>query len=138
MAQRKRPASRAKRGTKRKRAPARDNRGASVVLFGAGLVLLVLALVPGQSVWRWLHDVQRGLLGLCSWLVGPFLMYLAVCMARGQKLAPPLIKGILVMLFASGTSLVFSPTYFEGMTGVQVIAPSVFRFMAAAMATEWA
>ena len=122
MAQRKRPASRAKRGTKRKRAPARDNRGASVVLFGAGLVLLVLALVPGQSVWRWLHDVQRGLLGLCSWLVGPFLMYLAVCMARGQKLAPPLIKGILVMLFASGTSLVFSPTYFEGMTGVQVIA----------------
>ena len=55
MAQRKKPASRAKRGTKRKRAPARDNRGASVVLFGAGLVLLVLALVPGQSVWRWLH-----------------------------------------------------------------------------------
>lgn len=122
MAQRKKPASRAKRGTKRKPSPARDNRGASVVLFGVGLVLLVLALVPGQSVWLWLHNVQRGLLGLCSWLVGPFLMYLAVCMARVQKLAPPLIKGILVMLFASGTSLVFSPTYFEGMTGVQVIA----------------
>ena len=121
MAQRKKPASRTKRGTKGKRPPAKDNRGASVALFGVGLVLLVMALVPGQSVWLWLHNAQRGLLGLCSWLVGPFLMYLAVCMAQGQKLAPPLIKGILVMLFASGTSLVFSPVYFEGMTGMQVI-----------------
>ena len=56
----------------------------SVLLFGLGLLLLCMAFIPGQSAWSLLRAGLFGVFGVCSYAVGPLLVYLAVLIARRQ------------------------------------------------------
>ena len=74
----------------------------------AGLLLLVLAFVPGVSAWKVLHDLLFGLFGCGSFVLGAAVCYLAVLYTRGEDLLPRILKLVLGLLFASGTVIVFS------------------------------
>ena len=74
----------------------------------AGLLLMVLAFVPGISAWKVLHDVLFGLFGCGSFVLGAAVCYLAVLYTRGEDLLPRILKLVLGLLFASGTVVVFS------------------------------
>ena len=74
----------------------------------AGLLLLVLAFVPGVSAWKVLHDLLFGLFGCGSFVLGAAVCYLAVLYTRGEDLLPRILKLVLGLLFASGTVVVFS------------------------------
>ena len=85
----------------------------SVLLFGLGLLLLCMAFIPGQSAWSLLRAGLFGVFGVCSYAVGPLLVYLAVLIARRQPFWVQLAKALLLMMFVSGTALVFSKTQLQ-------------------------
>ncbi|MBQ9964607.1 MAG: DNA translocase FtsK [Clostridia bacterium] len=57
------------------------NQTAAVLLFAGAILLLCIALIPGESLWGWLHNVLLGLFGVCTYIL-PFLIgYVAVMCA---------------------------------------------------------
>ncbi len=57
------------------------NQSAAVLLFAGAILLLCIALIPGGSLWGWLHNVLLGLFGVCTYIL-PFLIgYVAVMCA---------------------------------------------------------
>lgn len=97
------------------------------VLFG-GLLLMELALVPGSSVWRTLHDVLFGLFGCGALVLGPAICYLAILYTLGgektweEEAGPYLTKLALGLIFACGTVIVFSDIEPEGLSGLEMLA----------------
>ena len=98
----------AKRRTSRRKNRAQDRMTAGLGTLFAGLLLIVLAFVPGASAWNVLHNVLFGLFGCGSFVLGTALCYLAVLYTRGEDLLPRILKLVLGLLFASGTVIVFS------------------------------
>lgn len=60
-----------KRSLKRRRV-------ASVVLFAAGIVLTLLAIIPGTQGWNALYSVMHGLFGVGAYTAGPLMIFSAV------------------------------------------------------------
>ena len=54
-----------------------------------GLLLIVLAFVEGDSVWRSAHQILFGLFGCGSFVLGAAVCYLAILYTRGQDLLMP-------------------------------------------------
>ena len=98
----------AKRKTSRRKSRAEERVTAGLGTLFAGLLLVVLAFVPGVSVWNALHNVLFGLFGVGSVVLGAAVCYLAVIYTRGEDLLPRILKLVLGLLFASGTVIVFS------------------------------
>ena len=90
MATKKRKTTAKRKTARRKRAEQRLPAGLGT-LFG-GLLLVVLAFVQGDSVWRALHDVLFGLFGCGSFVLGAAVCCLAVQYTRGEALAPRILK----------------------------------------------
>ncbi len=88
----------------------------------AGLLLVVLAFVQGDSVWRALHDVLFGLFGCGSFVLGAAVCCLAVQYTRGEDLLPKIFKLVLGLIFASGTVIVFSGIQPQGLSAFQMAA----------------
>ena len=88
----------------------------------AGLLLVVLAFVQGDSVWRALHDVLFGLFGCGSFVLGAAVCCLAVQSTRGEDLLPKIFKLVLGLIFASGTVIVFSGIQPQGLSAFQMAA----------------
>ena len=63
------------------------NLARSVLLVGLGLLCVALVLVPGQNLWRTLRSWYFGIFGITTYLVGPFLLYLAYLLASGYRVA---------------------------------------------------
>ena len=60
-----------------------NNLMASVVLTCLGLLSIALVLVPGAALWNTLRGWMFGCFGIVTYLIGPFLLYLAYLMAAG-------------------------------------------------------
>ena len=73
-----------------------------------GLLLIVLAFVEGDSVWKSAHQILFGLFGCGSFVLGAAVCYLAILYTRGQDLLMQVFKLLLGLIFASGTVIVFS------------------------------
>ncbi len=57
------------------------NQTAAVLLFAGAILLFCIALIPGASLWGWLHNLLLGLFGVCTYIL-PFLIgYVAVMCA---------------------------------------------------------
>ncbi len=88
----------------------------AIALFAVGLFAFALCIVEGQNVWSFFHNGIFGLFGLCAWLVGPALVYIAVLLAMDK---PNYVSRtwqvsiFLVLLCACFT--VFSGINFEGL-----------------------
>ena len=72
-----------------------------------GLLLIVLAFVEGDSVWKNAHQILFGLFGCGSFVLGAAVCYLAILYTRGQDLLMQVFKLLLGLIFASGTVIVF-------------------------------
>jgi DNA segregation ATPase FtsK/SpoIIIE and related proteins len=83
----------------------------SVILFALAVLFGCLVLIPGDSLWRWLHDMLLGLFG--SWVIlGPALMvYIAVITAMNKSWEAPTVRvwlSIFIIMFCCGTGYIFS------------------------------
>lgn len=47
-----------------------------------------MVLVPGQNMWKTLRGGLFGIFGVMTYLVGPFLLYLAYLLASGPTASP--------------------------------------------------
>ena len=116
-----------KRKSTARRAASRKKQAQQRLLAGlgtlfAGLLLVVLAFVQGDSVWRALHDVLFGLFGCGSFVLGAAVCCLAVQYTRGEDLLPKIFKLVLGLIFASGTVIVFSGIQPQGLSAFQMAA----------------
>ena len=78
-----------------------------------------MVLVPGQNMWKTLRGGLFGIFGVTTYLVGPFLLYLAYLLASGYRvtlfagkvaLMSVLCAGVPVICSASARSCVISNT----------------------------
>ena len=113
--------STARRAASRKK-QAQQRLPAGLGTLFAGLLLVVLAFVQGDSVWRALHDVLFGLFGCGSFVLGAAVCCLAVQYTRGEDLLPKIFKLVLGLIFASGTVIVFSGIQPQGLSAFQMAA----------------
>ena len=120
MATKKRKSTARRASSRKKRAEQRLPAGLSTLF--AGLLLVVLAFVQGDSVWRVLHDVLFGLFGCGSFVLGAAVCCLAVQYTRGEDLIPKIFKLVLGLVFASGTVIVFSGIQTQGLSAFQMVA----------------
>lgn len=105
MATRKRKTTTRRASSRKKRAEQRLPAGLGTLF--AGLLLVVLAFVEGDSAWKALHDVLFGLFGCGSFVLGAAVCCLAVQYTRGEDLLPKIFKLVLGLVFACGTVIVF-------------------------------
>ena len=59
----------------------------SVLLAGLGILCVAMVLVPGQNIWKVMRGGLFGIFGIMTYLVGPFLLYLAYLLASGYRVA---------------------------------------------------
>ena len=120
MATKKRKSTKRRTAARRKKAEQRLPAGLGT-LFG-GLLLMVLAFVQGDSVWRVLHDVLFGLFGCGSFVLGAAVCCLAVLYTRGEELLSHILKLVLGLIFVCGTIIVFSDIQPKGQSAFQMLA----------------
>ena len=70
----------------------------AIVLFALGVLLLCLAAIPGASAWNTVHNVLRGLMGWCCYLIGPLMMLVAVLLTMDRTAITPGLKSVSVVL----------------------------------------
>ena len=119
MATKKRKSTKRRTAARRKKAEQRLPAGLGT-LFG-GLLLIVLAFVQGDSVWRVLHDVLFGLFGCGSFVLGAAVCCLAVLYTRGEELLSRILKLVLGLIFVCGTVIVFSDIQPQGLSALQML-----------------
>ncbi len=89
----------------------------AVIAFVIGLLLLALALVPGQSVWKFFHDMLYGLFSFGIFLLIPAILYIAVLtsMDRPMKtIRRKIWQAVLLLLLVCSTFHVFLSTEAAG------------------------
>ena len=87
--------------SKKMRAGVLGGGGAAVSLAGClalGVLLLLLAAIPGDNAWNTVHNVLRGLMGWCCYLMGPLMMIVAVLLTMDRTAITPGLKSASVVL----------------------------------------
>lgn len=120
MATKKRKTTAKRAATRRKKAEQRIPAGVGTLFVG--LMLVVLAFVEGESVWKTLHDVLFGLFGCGSFVLGAAICCLAVQYTRGEDLLERIFKLFLGLIFASGTVIVFSDIQPQELSAFEMVA----------------
>ena len=99
-----------------------NNLVASVVLAALGLLCVALVLVPGAAFWHTLRGWMFGVFGIITYLLGPFLLYLAYLLAAGYKVEMFAAKTVLMATLIASVPVVFSRvTLGEGSTVWDVV-----------------
>ncbi|MBO5797664.1 MAG: DNA translocase FtsK 4TM domain-containing protein, partial [Clostridia bacterium] len=87
---------------------AREQLTALLLLVGA-ILCTALLLYEGKSLWGWIHNLIFGLFGLCSFLLPPIMVYLAVALAKGNgSIAGKLWQTGLLTAVVSSTLHIFN------------------------------
>lgn len=106
--------------TKSKSAPAKQQKTAmtggqrqimSVVLFGVSLFLLAVVLIPGENVWRVLHDFFFGVFGVLTYLFPVFLIVVAVLYAMDRlygSLSAKIVESAIVVVLIDAAVDIFA------------------------------
>ncbi|MDL2219833.1 DNA translocase FtsK [Ruminococcaceae bacterium OttesenSCG-928-O06] len=98
-----------KNTAKRPPAPKGDmDRRWAILLFGVGLFLAALAVIPGESGWAWLRsNLLFGTFGISAWVLGAMVVWWAVLVSMDKPVFPAIIKGVVLLFVFSGAALVF-------------------------------
>ncbi len=80
----------------------------SILLAGLGLLCVAMVLVPGQNMWKTLRGGLFGIFGVMTYLVGPFLLYLAYLLASGYRVTLFAGKVALMSVLCAGVPVIFS------------------------------
>ena len=84
------------------------NLARSILLAGLGLLCVAMVLVPGQNMWKTLRGGLFGIFGIMTYLVGPFLLYLAYLLASGYRVTLFAGKVTLMSVLCAGVPVIFS------------------------------
>ena len=84
------------------------NLARSILLAGLGLLCVAMVLVPGQNMWKTLRGGLFGIFGVMTYLVGPFLLYLAYLLASGYRVTLFAGKVALMSVLCAGVPIIFS------------------------------
>ena len=84
------------------------NLARSILLAGLGLLCVAMVLVPGQNMWKSLRGGLFGIFGVMTYLVGPFLLYLAYLLASGYRVTLFAGKVALMSVLCAGVPVIFS------------------------------
>ena len=93
----------------------------SVLLVGLGLLCVALVLVPGQNFWSTLRSWYFGIFGITTYLVGPFLLYLAYLLASGYRVALFAGKVSLMGVLCASVPVIFSKLNVESLKVGEII-----------------
>lgn len=93
----------------------------SILLVGLGLLCVALVLVPGQNLWRTLRSWYFGVFGITTYLVGPFLLYLAYLLATGYRVALFAGKVSLMGVLCASVPVIFSKLNIENLKVGEIV-----------------
>lgn len=100
---------------------------ATVIMFAVGIVLTLAAVIPageGEG-WRGFFDLMHGLFGYSAFLVGPLLIFVAICLSafkEGHKLGMDVLKCVGGILLLCAAVQIFSVGAVPGENFGEVIA----------------
>ncbi len=97
------------------------NLARSILLAGLGLLCVAMVLVPGQNMWKTLRGGLFGIFGVMTYLVGPFLLYLAYLLASGYRVTLFAGKVALMSVLCAGVPVIFSNVSLNDANPWQVI-----------------
>ena len=113
---------RSRSGAKSRRKQRKDPaRGAA--LGAAGLMFVLLAFVPGHSLWAWLRSAMFGIFGASLYLIGAVLLALAwQCFQGGRGVM--YVQAVLFLPLFCGLPAALAGTDYTGMNVLEVVADS--------------
>ena len=59
-----------------------NRQATAILLFATAIFILCVSIIPGESVWNWLHVGFRGSFGLCTFLLPVVIGYIAVMISK--------------------------------------------------------
>ncbi len=81
----------------------------AIVLFTAGLFLLLIAVIEGSGGWKFTHDVLLGIFSISAYFVGPLCIMVAVLISLGREDMPATHRawqaGVLVLLISAAAQI---------------------------------
>lgn len=89
----------------------------SYILFFFGILELLITFVEGDGLWKWLHELNRGLFGVTVFLFAPMIIYVALMIASDvthNKVIAKVVEGSVLMLLISGMALIIQVGSVDG------------------------
>lgn len=94
-----------------------DRRFWSYILFFFGILELLITFVEGDGLWKWLHELNRGLFGVTVFLFAPMIIYVALMIASDvthNKVIAKVVEGSVLMLLISGMAQIIQVGSVDG------------------------
>lgn len=89
----------------------------SYILFFFGILELLITFVEGDGLWKWLHELNRGLFGVTVFLFAPMIIYVALIIASDvthNKVIAKVVEGSVLMLLTSGMAQIIQVGSVDG------------------------
>ena len=89
----------------------------SYILFFFGILELLITFVEGDGLWKWLHELNRGLFGMTVFLFAPMIIYVALMIASDvthNKVIAKVVEGSVLMLLISGMAQIIQVGSVDG------------------------
>ncbi len=89
----------------------------SYILFFFGILELLITFVEGDGLWKWLHELNRGLFGVTVFLFAPKIIYVALMIASDvthNKVIAKVVEGSVLMLLISGMAQIIQVGSVDG------------------------
>lgn len=89
----------------------------SYILFFFGILELLITFVEGDGLWKWLHELNRGLFGVTVFLFAPMIIYVALMIASDvthNKVIEKVVEGSVLMLLISGMAQIIQVGSVDG------------------------
>lgn len=89
----------------------------SYILFFFGILELLITFVEGDGLWKWLHELNRGLFGVTIFLFAPMIIYVALMIASDvthNKVIAKVVEGSVLMLLISGMAQIIQVGSVDG------------------------
>lgn len=89
----------------------------SYILFFFGILELLITFVEGDGLWKWLHELNRGLFGVTVFLFAPMIIYVALMIASDvthNKVIAKVVEGSVLMLLVSGMAQIIQVGSVDG------------------------
>lgn len=89
----------------------------SYILFFFGILELLITFVDGDGLWKWLHELNRGLFGVTVFLFAPMIIYVALMIASDvthNKVIAKVVEGSVLMLLISGMAQIIQVGSVDG------------------------
>lgn len=89
----------------------------SYILFFFGILELLITFVEGDGLWKWLHELNRGLFGVTVFLFAPMIIYVALMIASDvthNKVIAKVVEVSVLMLLISGMAQIIQVGSVDG------------------------